>query len=70
MDGSKILSMFVENLHFLYLPKSLKTKHKSFDLTCKKGSYPHFFNMTNCLDSVESPPEPKYYGADFISGDE
>jgi hypothetical protein len=37
MDGTKILSMIVENLHFLYslnfLPMSLKIMPKSFDLT-------------------------------------
>jgi len=37
MDGSKILSMVVENFHFLdslnYLPMSLKSMPKSFDLT-------------------------------------
>jgi len=41
MDGSIILSMIVENLHFMdslnYLPMSLKNMPKSFDLTCKKG---------------------------------
>jgi hypothetical protein len=46
MDGVKILSMCVENLHFLDsvndLPISLKSMPKSFDLTCKKGYYPHF----------------------------
>ena len=39
MDGSKILSMVVENFHFLdslhYLPMSLKSMPKSFELTCK-----------------------------------
>jgi len=46
MDGSKILSMVVENLHFWdslnYLPMSLKSMPKSFNLTCKKGYYSHF----------------------------
>ena len=40
MDGSNILSMVVENLHFLdslnYLRMSLKSMPKSFDPTCKK----------------------------------
>jgi hypothetical protein len=50
MDGTKILSMVVEHLHFLgllnVLPMSLKSMPKSFDHTCKKGYYPHFFNTT------------------------
>ena len=37
MDGTKILSMIVENLHYLdsvkFLPVSLKSKHNSLDLT-------------------------------------
>jgi len=44
--------------------------HKSFDLTCKKGYYPHFFNMTNNLAYVGRYPEPKIYGADYMSVDE
>jgi hypothetical protein len=63
MDGTKILSMVVENFHFLdslhFLPMSLKSMPKSFDLTCKKDFY-----------YVGSYPEPKYYGADYMSGDE
>jgi len=46
MDGSKILSMVVENFHFLdslnYLLMSLKSMSKSFDLTCRKGTTPTF----------------------------
>jgi len=73
MDGSKIISMVVENVHYLdslnYLPMFLKSVPKSFDLTCKKGYYPHF-NTANNLNYVGSYSEPKYYGADFMSGDE
>jgi len=40
MDGTKILSMSVEHLHFLdslnFLPLNMKSMPKSFDLTCKK----------------------------------
>jgi len=74
MDGSKILSMVVENLHFLdslnYLPMSLKSMPKSFDLTCKKGFSPHFFNSANNLDYMGSNHEHKFCAADFMSGDE
>ena len=74
MDGSKILSMVVENLHFLgslnCLRMSLKSVPKSFDLTCKKMYYPHLFNTANNLDYMGSHPEPKFYGADFMSRDE
>ena len=74
MDGSKILSMVVENFHFLdslnYLPMSLKSMPKSFDLTCKKGYYPHFFNTASNLNYVGPYPEPEFYGADSMSADE
>ena len=74
MDGTQILSMVVENLHFLnsinYLPMSLKSMPKSFDFTCKKGYYPHFFNTANNLDYVGPYPEPKFYGSDFMSREE
>jgi hypothetical protein len=43
---------------------------KSFDLTCKKGYYPHFLNTAEKLDYVGSYPEPEYYGADYMSGNE
>jgi hypothetical protein len=43
---------------------------KSFELTSKKGYYPRFFNTADNLDYVGPYPEPKYYGADFMSGDE
>ena len=55
MDGTKILSM-TEHLKFLdslnFLPMSLKSMPKSFDLTCKKGYYPNFFNTAKNLDCV------------------
>ena len=74
MVGTKILSMSVENLYFLdslnFMPMILKSMPKSFDLTCKKGYYPHIFNTANNLDYVGRYSEPKYYGADFMSGDE
>ena len=74
MDGTKFLSMVVENLHFLdslnYLPMSLKSMPKSCDLTCKKRYFAHFFNTANNLDYVVPYPEPKFYGADLMSGDE
>jgi hypothetical protein len=73
MGGTKILSMCVEHITFIdslnFIGMSLKSMLKSFDLTCKKGCYPHFFNTANNLGYVGPYPEPKYYGADFMSGD-
>ena len=70
MDGSKILSMVVENFHFLdslnYLPVNLKSMSKSFNLTCKKGYYPHFFNTTSNLNYVGPYHEPEFYGVDCL----
>jgi len=74
MEVTKILSMFVENMHSLdslnFLPVSLKSMLKSFDLSCKKGYYTHFFNTAENLVYMGPYPEPKYYGADYMSGDE
>ena len=46
MDSTKILRMFVENLHFLdslnFLPMSLQNMPITLDFTWKKGHYPHF----------------------------
>jgi len=74
MCGPKILSMSVENLHFLdslnYLLMSLNNMPKSFDLTCKKMYYTNSFNTAKNLDYVGPYPEPKYYGADYMLGDE
>jgi len=69
--GSKILSMVVEKLHFLdsfnYLPMSLKSVPKSFDLTCRKGYYPHFFNMVSNLNYGGSYTAPEFYGTDVMT---
>jgi hypothetical protein len=66
--------MVVENFHFLYslkfLPKSLKSMPKSFDLICKKSYYPHFFNTANNLNYEGPYPEPEFYGAESMSVDE
>ena len=44
MDGTKVLSMSVENLHFLeslnFMLMSIKSMPKSFGLTCKRGIIP------------------------------
>ena len=70
IDGSKIFSMVVENFHFLNslncLPMSLKKIPKSFDLTCKKGYYPHFFNTASNTNYVGPYPDPEFYGADCL----
>jgi len=69
MDGSKILSMVVENFHFLdllnYLPMSLKSMPISFDLTWKKGYYPHFFNTASNLNYVVFILNPNLWGRPY-----
>ena len=37
---------------------------------CKKVYYRHFIKTVKNLDNVTPYPEPKNYGADFISGNE
>ena len=43
---------------------------KSFDLTWKKGYYPHFFNTASDLNYVGPYPEPEFYGTVSMSVDE
>jgi len=66
--------MVVEKLHFLdslnYLLMCLKSIPNSLDLICKERYYTQFFNTANKLDYVGSHSEPKFYGADIMSGDE
>jgi hypothetical protein len=70
MDGFKVFSMVVDNIHFLdslnFLPMSLKSLSKSFELSSKKGFY-HFFYAVSNLDYEAPYHEPSYYGADFLS---
>jgi hypothetical protein len=74
MDGTKILSMSVEHLEFRdslnFVPMGLRAMSKAFDLRCRKGYYPHFFNTDQNLNYVGPVPEPRYYGVDFMSGEE
>jgi hypothetical protein len=71
MDGTKILSMRVEHLVFVdslnYLNMPLKSIPKAFDLSCKKGYFPHFWKTLQNLDYVGPYPDVKYYGADYMS---
>jgi hypothetical protein len=48
----------------------LESMPKSFDLACKNGTIPIYLTRPKFLDYVGPYPEPKYYGADFKSGDE
>ena len=58
MDGTKILRMIVENMYFMgsfnVLTMSLKSMPKSFDVTRKKGYYPHILITAINLDYMGS----------------
>jgi hypothetical protein len=62
--------MVVENFNILdsfnFLPMSLKSMPKPFDLTCRKEYYPHFFNTARNLNYEGPYPEPEFYGADYV----
>ena len=64
MDGTKTLSFFLENLHFLdslnYFPMNLTSMPNSFDLTCKKALIASLFNTTKNLVYVDPYPKPNY----------
>jgi hypothetical protein len=73
MDGTKILSLSVENFYFLdalnFMPMSLRSMPNHLT-SMQKRLLLSFFNTANNLDYVGPYPEPKYYGADFMPGDE
>ena len=50
-----------------FLPMSLKSMPKSFDLTCKNGYYPHF-STRSTFSNVG--PYPLYLWADYMLGDD
>lgn len=52
------------------MPVNLNSISKLFDLTCKKGYYPKFFNTAKNLYYVGPHLESKYSEADYMSGDE
>jgi len=62
MEGSKIVSMVVENLQFLdslnYLPMRLKNMPISFDHSCKKGYYRHIFTTAKISITLALIPNP------------
>jgi hypothetical protein len=43
---------------------------KSFDLTCRKGFYLHFFNTASNMNYVGVYRKPEFYGAEYMSADE
>lgn len=72
IDGTKILSMSLEHLHFLgssnFIPMPLKDITEAFDLSCRKCYYPHVFNTVENINYV--CPSPSYYGVDYMSSAE
>jgi hypothetical protein len=66
MVGTKILRMCVGHLIFVdslsFLPMSLKSMPKSFDLTCKKGHYPHFLILQRIWIMWALIPTPNTMG--------
>ena len=74
-NGSKIMYMEVArglNIRVLdslnFIPMKLAALPKTFGLTelCK-GYFPHFFNVRENQDYVGPYPEPKSYGANYMS---
>lgn len=74
-NGSKIMHMeLAKGLHIRvldslnFLPMKLAALPKAFGLTklCK-GYFPHFFNKRENQHYVGPYPDPKAYGADFMS---
>ena len=74
-NGSKIMYMEVaKGLHIRvldslnFLPMRLAALPKAFGLTeMRKGYFPHFFNTRQNQSYVGPYPDPKMYGADYMS---
>lgn len=74
-NGSKIMHMeLAKGLHIRvldslnFLPMKLAALPKAFGLTeLRKGYFPHFFNKRENQHYVGPYPDPKAYGADFMS---
>ena len=60
MNGLKIMCMKMEHLVFLnsvsFLPCALRKLPEAFGLTTSKSCYPHYFNIMEYLNYLESIP--------------
>ena len=66
-DGTKILSMRVKNLNFV---DSVWTACPNHSTSMQERALTQFFKRAKYLGYVGPHPEPNYYWADFMSGDE
>lgn len=67
--GLKFMQLEVEKIKFrdsyLFLPSSLSSLAKSFDLPIKKGIFPHLFNSSENENYVGQLPDRKYFDLRF-----
>ena len=72
VNGSKVLVITFNNVKIIdsinFMPMALSKLPKTFGFKeLKKGYFPHFFNIPSNQDYVGPYPEPKFYGAEYMS---
>jgi len=74
MNGLKIVSMEIEQMHFLdsasYLPMPLRKLPEAFGLAVTKSWYPHYFNTSANLDYFGPMTDIAYFRADEMKESE
>ena len=56
---------FIDSL--LFFPMALRDLPKSFDLQCKKGEFPHLFNIEKNYNYIGPYPDVSFYSPDTMS---
>jgi hypothetical protein len=73
MDGTKILSVPIGNQNYGDSPNCflmiIKFINISFDHSCEERHYTHSFNTARNLNNEGPYLAPKYFGAEYLSGD-
>lgn len=74
MKGSKFMRLVLKNTIFhdsmLHLPGSLSNQAKAFNLSTKKGDFPHGFSLRENIDYIGPIPEMKYFPNRYKSLDD
>lgn len=69
--GLKYMELRIENVIFrdslLFLPSSLANLAKSFNLSLRKGIFPHLFNTPENIDYEGKLPDKKYFDLTFFA---
>ena len=71
VNGTKVLSIKFRELKIIdsysFIPSSLDSFTKTFDLTAVKGYFPHTFNTIANTNYIGPIPAREHYCSDFFS---